>query len=37
MGYGRGAYALGYVGDLQDPLDVLLERDPTHRAASFTV
>jgi Phytanoyl-CoA dioxygenase (PhyH) len=23
MGYGRGAYALGYVGDLRDPLDVL--------------
>jgi ectoine hydroxylase-related dioxygenase (phytanoyl-CoA dioxygenase family) len=23
MGYQRGAYALGYVGDLQDPLDVL--------------
>jgi hypothetical protein len=27
MGYARGAYALGYVGDLRDPLDVLLERD----------
>jgi ectoine hydroxylase-related dioxygenase (phytanoyl-CoA dioxygenase family) len=26
MGYARGAYALGYVGDLRDPLDVLLER-----------
>ena len=37
MGYGRGAYALGYVGDLQDPLDVLLERDPAHRTPSFTV
>jgi ectoine hydroxylase-related dioxygenase (phytanoyl-CoA dioxygenase family) len=24
MGYGRGAYALGYVGDLKDPLDTLL-------------
>ncbi len=23
MGYSRGAYALGYVGDLWDPLDVL--------------
>jgi ectoine hydroxylase-related dioxygenase (phytanoyl-CoA dioxygenase family) len=23
MGYARGAYALGYVGDLEDPLDVL--------------
>jgi ectoine hydroxylase-related dioxygenase (phytanoyl-CoA dioxygenase family) len=27
MGYARGAYALGYVGDLRDPLDVLLGRD----------
>ena len=26
MGYSRGAYALGYVGDLRDPLDVLLDR-----------
>lgn len=26
MGYARGAYALGYVGDMRDPLDVLLER-----------
>jgi ectoine hydroxylase-related dioxygenase (phytanoyl-CoA dioxygenase family) len=26
MGYARGAYALGYVGDLRDPLDVLLGR-----------
>jgi ectoine hydroxylase-related dioxygenase (phytanoyl-CoA dioxygenase family) len=26
MGYARGAYALGYVGDLWDPLDVLLGR-----------
>ncbi len=26
MGYARGAYALGYVGDLRDPLDVLLDR-----------
>jgi hypothetical protein len=24
MGYARGAYALGYVDDLRDPLDVLL-------------
>ena len=23
MGYARGAYALGYVDDLRDPLDVL--------------
>jgi ectoine hydroxylase-related dioxygenase (phytanoyl-CoA dioxygenase family) len=27
MGYARGAYALGYVDDLRDPLDVLLGRD----------
>ena len=27
MGYGRGAYALGYVGDLHDPLDVLFGRE----------
>jgi hypothetical protein len=26
MGYTRGAYALGYVGDRRDPLDVLLGR-----------
>jgi ectoine hydroxylase-related dioxygenase (phytanoyl-CoA dioxygenase family) len=26
MGYARGAYALGYVGDLRDPLDVLFGR-----------
>lgn len=32
MGYARGAYALGYVGDLRDPLDVLLERE---RPAAF--
>ncbi len=32
MGYARGAYALGYVGDLRDPLDVLLGRD-THANA----
>ena len=29
MGYARGAYALGYVDDLRDPLDVLLGREPT--------
>ena len=23
MGYARGAYALGYVGDLRDPIEVL--------------
>jgi ectoine hydroxylase-related dioxygenase (phytanoyl-CoA dioxygenase family) len=27
MGYARGAYALGYVDDLRDPLDALLGRD----------
>jgi len=32
MGYARGAYALGYVDDLRDPLDVLLGRD---RPTSF--
>jgi ectoine hydroxylase-related dioxygenase (phytanoyl-CoA dioxygenase family) len=26
LGYGRGAYALGYVDDLRDPLEVLLGR-----------
>ena len=26
MGYARGAYALGYVDDMRDPLDVLLGR-----------
>ncbi len=29
MGYARGAYALGYVDDLRDPLDVLLGRART--------
>jgi len=32
MGYARGAYALGYVDDLRDPLDVLLGRE---RPAEF--
>jgi ectoine hydroxylase-related dioxygenase (phytanoyl-CoA dioxygenase family) len=27
MGYARGAYALGYVDDLRDPLDALLGRE----------
>jgi ectoine hydroxylase-related dioxygenase (phytanoyl-CoA dioxygenase family) len=27
LGYARGAYALGYVDDLRDPLDVLLGRE----------
>jgi len=32
MGYSRGAYALGYVGDLLDPLDVLLGRSADERS-----
>ncbi len=32
MGYRRGAYALGYVDDLRDPLDVLLGRDSRSEA-----
>jgi ectoine hydroxylase-related dioxygenase (phytanoyl-CoA dioxygenase family) len=32
MGYAKGAYALGYVDDMRDPLDVLLGRQ---RAVSF--
>jgi ectoine hydroxylase-related dioxygenase (phytanoyl-CoA dioxygenase family) len=35
MGYARGAYALGYVDDLRDPLDVLLGR--ADRAAELGV
>jgi hypothetical protein len=35
MGYRRGAYALGYVGDLRDPLDVLLGRDLAATPASL--
>jgi ectoine hydroxylase-related dioxygenase (phytanoyl-CoA dioxygenase family) len=31
MGYARGAYALGYVDDLRDPLEVLLGRAPSTR------
>jgi hypothetical protein len=27
MGYARGAYALGYIDDIRDPLDVLREQD----------
>ncbi len=30
LGYSRGAYALGYVDDLRDPLDVLMGRDGTN-------
>jgi ectoine hydroxylase-related dioxygenase (phytanoyl-CoA dioxygenase family) len=32
-GYQRGAYALGYYGDLQDPIDAL--HGPSHEAPSF--
>jgi ectoine hydroxylase-related dioxygenase (phytanoyl-CoA dioxygenase family) len=32
IGYQRGAYALGYVDDLRDPMDVVR---PGHGAASF--
>jgi ectoine hydroxylase-related dioxygenase (phytanoyl-CoA dioxygenase family) len=35
MGYARGAYALGYVGDLHDPLDVLLGRTGATAGATF--
>jgi ectoine hydroxylase-related dioxygenase (phytanoyl-CoA dioxygenase family) len=34
MGYQRGAYALGYVDDLRDPLDWLHDRSPA--AATFS-
>ena len=27
LGYAKGAYALGYVDDMRDPLDVLLGRE----------
>ena len=33
LGYSLGAYALGYVDDLRDPLDVLMGRD--HSTGSF--
>jgi ectoine hydroxylase-related dioxygenase (phytanoyl-CoA dioxygenase family) len=33
MGYTRGAYALGYVGDLRDPLDVLFGREARSAAS----
>ena len=29
MGYARGAYALGYVDDLRDPIEVLRPADGT--------
>ncbi len=34
MGYSRGAYALGYVDDLRDPLDMLLGRQGSPALAS---
>jgi hypothetical protein len=36
MGYGLGAYALGYVDDLRDPLDVLRGPDPAPGSPTFT-
>lgn len=35
MGYARGAYALGYVDDLRDPLEVLLGRPVPGEAAGL--
>ncbi len=35
MGYARGAYALGYVDDLRDPLDALRDKGPTLSAEGF--
>jgi ectoine hydroxylase-related dioxygenase (phytanoyl-CoA dioxygenase family) len=35
MGYARGAYALGYVDDLRDPLEVLLGEPVQDEASSF--
>jgi len=35
-GYQRGAYALGYYGDLQDPIDALREQPPTGPASFST-
>jgi ectoine hydroxylase-related dioxygenase (phytanoyl-CoA dioxygenase family) len=34
MGYRLGAYSLGYVGDLRDPLDVLRDLDGAHGLGS---
>lgn len=28
LGYARGAYAIGYVDDLRDPIEVLREEHP---------
>jgi ectoine hydroxylase-related dioxygenase (phytanoyl-CoA dioxygenase family) len=35
MGYARGAYALGYVDDLRDPLEALLGERVQDDASSF--
>jgi ectoine hydroxylase-related dioxygenase (phytanoyl-CoA dioxygenase family) len=35
MGYARGAYALGYVDDLRDPLEALLGERVQDEASSF--
>ena len=35
MGYQQGAYALGYIDDLRDPIAVLKPDDPAHAKASF--
>jgi len=37
LGYSRGAYALGYVDDLRDPLDVLMGRAATNPSFAPTV
>ena len=37
MGYARGAYALGYVDDLRDPLEALLGERVQDEASSFGV
>jgi ectoine hydroxylase-related dioxygenase (phytanoyl-CoA dioxygenase family) len=37
LGYSRGAYALGYVDDLRDPLDVLMGRAGTSASFAPTV
>jgi len=37
MGYARGAYALGYVDDLRDPLDVLMGRAGTSPSFAPTI
>ena len=37
LGYARGAYALGYVDDLRDPLDVLMGRAGTSPSFAPTI